>query len=651
MAEAQRQEAIARRERSNVLRLSAFQELEDLEREAAALWPAVPAKIPLMEAWLARSARLIAGLEPGGDEDAGHRARLAELRARATHPAPEERARRIAAHPRGAELERTERKIEAMTKAAAVRAGRIQPVESLLDSETAALDAHALNERAFALVDPARTEFGREAEGLALARLALERSTSGDQQIFVLDTLAWALFANGLDQEALAESRRAAESVKDPPDMQQAFEEYLIRLAQAVEFTRGPSAGEPLAAARTGLAGLQHEVFGSTLPLFENDDDRWWHGQLEELVSAIEEFADPARGLVHGVSPRHGWGVEKRVEFARALEERTLSGSAARELWAAARAEISDRTLSPLYDGLELRPQLGILPLGRDPESGLQEFADVATGEPPQRGADGQLEIRPESSVVFVLLPGGAFELGAQKQESSRPRYDPAADANEGPVHVIELAPFFLSKYELTQGQWVRLTGNNPSTYLAGTYKAEGRIDLRSPVEGVSWLEAERTLVRLGWQLPTEAQWEYAARAGTQSPWWTGDQILSLENAANLSDRYARDYRAPWGSFQNELDDGYYAHAPVGTFEPNPFGFHDVIGNVFEWCRDAYGEFALSTAPDDGLRLGGNPATRVVRGGSFVTAAIGARVSKRDSAPAELENESIGLRPMRSVDP
>jgi formylglycine-generating enzyme required for sulfatase activity len=365
-------------------------------------------------------------------------------------------------------------------------------------------------------------------------------------------------------------------------------------------------------------------------------------------VAAIDEFADPEQGLVRGLSPRHGWGVARRLDFARTLEERSLGGAAARAAWDAARASIRDADECPAYAGLELAPQLGLLPLGRDPESGLHEFADLATGEPPRRGADGRLELAAGASVVFVLLPGGTTLIGAQAGDPSGLHHDPDATEAEKPPHRVTLAPFFLSKYELTQGQWQRFTGRRPSKHLAGTRMVGRALSELSPLEQVSWSEARRELARLGWALPTEAQWEYAARAGTDWPWWTGFEPESLQGAANLSDRFANSHGATWAS-SSEVDDGYMVEAPVGSFAANPFGLHDVHGNVYEWCRDSYGSYALAVAPRDGERLGGIDTTRVVRGGGYSSAARGVRSAKRDNAPPELTNESIGLRPMRAL--
>ena len=639
--EAERQRVIAQRERSNVLRLSAFQELDDLEREAAVLWPATPERADEMRAWLARAAELVAGLEPGEDGEPGHRRQLAELAARAHPLAPERRAALVAAHPRGGELAQAEAKLAALEAADQVRRGRRAVPEFDLAPEHVEGSPEEWNERAFALVDPARSRFGREAEGLALARAAVDE-TSGNERCFALDTLAWALFACGLDEEALRTSRLALAAA--PPGAVPDFESHLERSSQAVAVARGPRGAEPIAEARERVVELERVVLGGPQPDFESEDDRWWHGQLVELVRELEGFADPDRGLVDGLSSEHGWGVARRLEFALALEERSLATDDLRLAWERARTRVREAS------GFELAPQLGLVPLGPDPESGLEEFGELATGELVTRGPGGALRLGPDSGVVFVLVPGGETWLGAQRSSPARENHDPSAQADEGPVHALTLDPFLIAKHELTQAQWLRFTGRTPSKYLAGMQVREVAIEERSPLERVSWFEAQRELERLGWTLPTEAQWEHAARAGTEGPWWTGEEPELLSTGANLSDRFARERGAPWSAFSDELDDGHYAHAPVGSFEANPFGLFDVLGNVYEWCRDDYGSYDLACAPRDGLRLGGNPAARIVRGGSFVSAASGARVAKRDSAPPELENEAIGVRPVRPLD-
>jgi len=644
LEEALKQERIAKRERSSVLRLSARQELEDLEREAERLWPAVPARTGELEAWLVRAGHLVAGLDPDpAGEDPGHRAVLAELRGRMTEPAGEERARIIAAHPDGLPLERAQRHLAALRAAAAVRAGRAMPAEVELDPETVALDPEVLNERAFALVDPARTEFGEEARGLALARAAVDLMPSG-RRYLAEDTLAWAFLANGLDEEALQASQAALES--SPAAEGPRFEEYLTRLAQAIQAARGPAGEAALREVEARVEGLRARVLG---PRFDSLDDRWWFTTLDDLVRRIEGFADARSGLVEGSAPGRGWGVKRRLEFARTLEERTVSGPEARVLWATACAAIRDPSRAPLYAGLDLAPQLGLVPLGPDPESGLHEFADVATGTPPRRGADGRLELQPDSSLVFVLLPGGRTWMGAQAGDPLGHDFDPEALDMEGPVSEVVLDPFFLSKYEMTQGQWLRVEGHDPSGNLSGTRVAGRALTDLSPVEQVSWFEASDVLRRLGWVLPTEAQWEYAARGGEELPWWTGEDPASLQGAANLSDRFARAHGAPWPQFDDELDDQNLVHAPVGSFAPNPYGLHDILGNVFEWCRDVGGSYADPVSAGDAERRSPLEATRVVRGASFLSTSNAARSARRELAEPGLRASYIGLRPARAV--
>jgi len=649
LEEAQRQEGIARRERANVLRLSAFQELDDLERAADRLWPARPERMGEYEAWTARARKLIAGLEPSADgTDPGHRRQLAELAARGRALTAEEREAAVRASSRGPELEQAERKVAALRAAVDRRAGRAPPAIAKLTPDVFTLTAEQLNERAGPLVDPARHEFGNEPDGLALARLALEKA-SGTYRASVADTLAWALLANGLDEEALSAVRDASDELT--PSQAVEYENFVVNVARAVEVARIGGDEAALHAAEAELAELEREVLGGPALRFADAEDSWWHDQLGELVARLERLADPHRGLLEGTSPEHGWGIEVRRRFAGALELRSRSGNAARELWSAASASIRDRDECPAYGGLELAPQLGLVPIGRDPDSGLWEFADLQTGDAPRRGPDGRLELGDGSGVVFVLVPGGSFEMGSQPADPARPNFDPKSTPQEQPVNEVALKPFFLSKYEMTQGQWRRFTGRNPSKYLAGTRHSGRELTELSPVEQVSWREATRQLARLGWLLPTEAQWECAARGGAEWPWWAGEDVSALEGVANLADRFASEQLMPFRVFDRDLDDGYAVESPVGSFEANGFGLHDVLGNVFEWCRDPWGVYRDAAAGPEGLRPVGDVALHPVRGGSYVSAAAASRSASRDSGVPELQNEALGLRPMRAIDP
>src|SRR5262249_28354935 len=150
--------------------------------------------------------------------------------------------------------------------------------------------------------------------------------------------------------------------------------------------------------------------------------------------------------------------------------------------WDEARAFIGE---SETYGNLALAPQIGLVPLGPDADSGLWEFWQVESGAQPVRDrATGKLGITAETGLVLVLLPGGTFRMGAQRVDRERENFAPGAQADEA-VHEVTLAPFFLSKYEMTQGQWQRLANANPSFFGPG--RGTGADLPIRPVEQVSW--------------------------------------------------------------------------------------------------------------------------------------------------------------------
>jgi formylglycine-generating enzyme required for sulfatase activity len=188
-------------------------------------------------------------------------------------------------------------------------------------------------------------------------------------------------------------------------------------------------------------------------------------------------------------------------------------------------------------------------------------------------------------------------------------------------------AAFFLSKFEMTQAQWEHVTGVNPSLYQLGLVRPAPR----NPVNQVTWYDCSTVVSRLGFVLPTEEQWEYGARAGTTTIWWTGDDASLLRTHANLQGK----------------DDGFVAITAVGRFPANPFGLHDVLGNVCEWCANhpyLYGTDP-GTAPET-LSL------YAARGGNAQSPPAMARSASRFfMAPGNMENAVLGLRPARSLDP
>jgi len=336
--------------------------------------------------------------------------------------------------------------------------------------------------------------------------------------------------------------------------------------------------------------------------------------------------------------------VAARREEALRLPERTVE----HPRWSEAIAGIaaSERYRDANGDPLSIEPQLGLIPLGADPTTGLWEFWVYGTGAEPVRvdGDPPRLAVGGDTAVVLVLLPGDPdYVLGSA---------DPTQDDKMRTCRV-NLAPYFIGKYEVTQGQWERVMGTNPSTFRAESSTGEQRFDDAHPVEYVSWVDVATFCGRTLLELPTEAQWEHAARAGTRTVFWFGDDPRDArwcENVLDLS------YTGLVGSIPAPWHDGFSNHAPVGSFAASPFGLHDVHGNVIEWCRDpAFESYGPDrTEPGDGLTSlvpdGGAPSERrIARGGSYYLPAGVGRSAFRQAQTTDVRQNHIGFRVARAL--
>ena len=380
---------------------------------------------------------------------------------------------------------------------------------------------------------------------------------------------------------------------------------------------------------------------------FDDVATQWQHDTLTDLVDRLRRFADPDPWVGTLAS------VERRLRDLESVERRTLIDEEARHGWARAIAELA---ADPAFAGLPLEPQVGLLPLGKNPDSGLWEFWHVASGERPF-GAPGRWEVRESTGMVFVLLPGGRFWMGTQADDAGAPGYDPQAGRRERFVSEVALDPFFIGKYEVTQGQWRRMTNATPSRWEAGTDEpgdgSESVIDDRHPVESLLWTDARDGLRRFGLDLPTESQWAYAIRAGTTSPWYTGDRPVSLDGYENLFDRRLKRMYGPEDRSVHDdwLDDGYVVHAPVGSFLPNAWGLHDMGGNVSEWCRDFYrSPYYRRVEPGDGFRrIPFGTGSHIIRGSSWRKTHQRARSGSRAHVPRGSIEAEVGVRAVRTV--
>ncbi len=344
--------------------------------------------------------------------------------------------------------------------------------------------------------------------------------------------------------------------------------------------------------------------------------------QLAEAVATLRRVA-----LL-----REELGARRAV--AAGLRERTLDSEA--EAWRSAADAIA---ALPVYDGLQLTPQIGLVPLGPDPVSGLWEFWSVLSGDRPTRGADGRITMSADSGIVLVLIPGGRFRMGSPPDELDRMSNEQQQEAT--------VPAFFLSKFEVTQGQWERTTGRNPSYYAPGPIEMETpsggvraeRVAPSHPVENVTWHDVEAFARRLDLRLPSEAEWEYAARAGTSGMHSFGNRYEDLAGLENVRDLSLSPTIGEQGG--GEWNDGFAVHAPVGRFAANRFGLCDVHGNVSEWCHDELREAGQSSSAEP---------FRIFRGGSWLSPLFTNRAAYRNFASPGQRNQALGVRPARDLE-
>ncbi len=299
---------------------------------------------------------------------------------------------------------------------------------------------------------------------------------------------------------------------------------------------------------------------------------------------------------------RAGWKICPACEFRLVALTCPLCGQEVRENWKRC-PECEARLQCPvcgrrLAAGSQDCPYCASQPSdGREP---APDLIDSVTG------------------MEWVRVPGGTFMMG-----------DIFGDGleNEGPVHEVELNPFYIGRYPVTQAQWLRVMPTNPSAFKGDT----------RPVEQVSWLDVMNFLQQHATmapdsplcRLPTEAEWEYAARSGgKQEKYAGGDQVEVLGWYGDNSDGKTR---------------------PVGLKQPNGLGLCDMSGNVWEWCQDVFDENAYTAHARANPVVTGNGADRVIRGGSYSLDEWSLRCARRYGFPADSTGPGLGFRLVRDV--
>jgi formylglycine-generating enzyme required for sulfatase activity len=228
----------------------------------------------------------------------------------------------------------------------------------------------------------------------------------------------------------------------------------------------------------------------------------------------------------------------------------------------------------------------------------------------------------------LVLIPSGEFIMGSPEAEQER--HD-----TEGPQHRVRITQhFYLAKYEVTQVQWLTTMGVNPSR--------RDKKDFHAPVEYVSWNRCQEFCKRTGLSFPTEAQWEYACRAGTNTPFHFGKRLWPKWVNFNASSEYGG---APIGKSRGET-------IKVGALRPNAWGIYDMHGNVEEWCEDNASRRFYGILPDpvsDPVCRDEKIRHRIARGGSFHGHAQFCRSASRRFCRPTDRDERLGFRPVLRI--
>ncbi len=223
----------------------------------------------------------------------------------------------------------------------------------------------------------------------------------------------------------------------------------------------------------------------------------------------------------------------------------------------------------------------------------------------------------------MVEIPGGTFYMGSPENEQERISW-------ESHQHQVKVPSFFMGRCQLTQAQYQAIIGNNPSSFKG----------VNHPVEKVSWDNAVEFCQKLSqktgknYRLPSEAEWEYACRAGTTTPFYFGESITP--DLVNYDGNYPY-ASAPKGKYREQTTD-------VGTFPPNPFGLYDMHGNVWEWCLDDWNENYINAPTDGSAWIRQSAEYKLLRGGSWYDNARGCRAASRNGHSLDLRFYVCGFR-------
>ncbi len=272
------------------------------------------------------------------------------------------------------------------------------------------------------------------------------------------------------------------------------------------------------------------------------------------------------------------------------------------------------------------------------------QVAQLPRSEGPVQTISQRTWKEPVSGIEFVWVPGGCFFMGTPQDEEGR-------DNDETPVHEVCVGDFWMSKTEVTNGQFKKFQPEHSSREYQGlSLKGDEQpvvyVSWRDAVDFAQWL-TNKNGGQYKFRLPTEAEWEYACRGGTETARYWGEDPEGACVHENVADLTAG--RQLGLTDIHHCEDGYAATAPVASFQPNPFGLYDMLGNVWEWCLDQYDAAGYFRHERDNpvIKDSRGNAERVIRGGYWHGGPAGVRCGDRGAGLPGGMNDDLGMRLVR----
>ena len=372
--------------------------------------------------------------------------------------------------------------------------------------------------------------------------------------------------------------------------------------------------------------------------LFDVTEGEWmWREYLEEDHDISYELSRVLDKLVEGATKRrfqtveevlqslHGAGVAPSIRPTK----RTTANRQSRVKNREKSAKVATKKTSPRDLDLKIAEYI-FLTIKKNDSVIINNNSPLKTNQ--HRGKAKYITIDLGKGITMDLMgiPGGKYLMGSPENEPERAN-------DEGPQHQVTIRPFLMGKYPVTQAQWKAIMKTNPSRFTE---------DEENPVEKVSWLDClnfcQRLSEKLGreFRLPTEAEWEYACRANTITPFFFGETMTT--ELANYNGEYTYGIEK----------EGEYRHktTKVGSFSPNRFGLYDLHGNIAEWCADTWHD-NYQEAPTNGDSWVEEDTSleKVLRGGSWLHLPGSCRSSQRLSSTVNSKSDAFGFRIASSV--